>query len=307
MAELPVVLPLVTLLVFAGVGLLVFAGLQALGERERVGRRVKALSSVGRAGPLDVAGPQEPWFAIDPARLGLDTRAQRTLRAALIRAGFFGPASVSAYAVIRVALLAGFPLIGFLMAPLAFGSGALPGRVVLALLLFAVGYYLPKAAISRLQQRLEGEYRLIFPDFLDMLVVCVNAGLSLEAALDRTARELGEGAVAFRANLDLMAGEMRAGKSTSDALKSLSERLGLPEARAFVALLQQTIELGTDVAQALTTFSDEMRDKRMSSAEEKAAALPPKLTIPLGLFIFPVVLIAVLAPAVLKVMGAFGR
>ena len=100
---------------------------------------------------------------------------------------------------------------------------------------------------------------------------------------------------------------MRAGKSTTEALKALADRLGLREARSFAALLHQTLELGTDVAQALTTFSDEMRDKRMSRAEEKAAALPPKLTLPLGLFIFPVVLIAVLAPAVIKVMRIVGH
>ena len=296
-------LPLITLMVFLSVGLMVFAGLQALGQRERVARRVNALA-VAASGAENA---EQPRFVVDPARLGLDARAQRTLRAELIRAGFFGPSAVPAYAAIRLALLVGCPVAGTLLAPLAFGSGALPGRFVLALVLLAIGYYLPKAAVSRLQGRLEEAYRLIFPDFLDMMVVCVNAGLSLEAALDRAGRELDVQAVAFRANLELMGGEMRAGKSTSDALKSLSDRLGLPEARAFVALLQQTIALGTDVAQALTTFSDEMRDKRMASAEEKAAALPPKLTIPLGLFIFPVVLIAVLAPAVLKVMGAFGH
>jgi tight adherence protein C len=99
-----------------------------------------------------------------------------------------------------------------------------------------------------------------------------------------------------------MADEMRAGKSTGEALRALADRLCLREAASFAGLLQQTIELGTDLTQALTVFSDEMRDKRMARAEEKAAALPPKLTLPLGLFIFPVVLIAVLAPAVLRIM-----
>jgi len=100
---------------------------------------------------------------------------------------------------------------------------------------------------------------------------------------------------------------MRAGKTTAEALRDLAERLGLPEARALATLLQQSIELGTDVATALSTFSDEMRDKRMARAEEKAAALPPKLTFPLAAFIFPVVLMVVLAPVVLKIVKAAGN
>ncbi len=80
----------------------------------------------------------------------------------------------------------------------------------------------------------------------------------------------------FRANLDLMGNEMRAGKSTGEALKALADRLSIREAGAFAGLLQQTIELGTDLTQALTVFSDEMRDRRMSSAEERAAAALPR-------------------------------
>ena len=244
------------------------------------------------------AGPR-----IDAARLGLDAAAQRKLRPALQRAGFFGPEALATYAGARLALLAGLPMLA-----LAATIGAPPNvgiaeRAAVTVVTMAIAYYLPKAYLSRRQRLLEAAYRLSFPDFLDMLVVCINAGLSLEAALDRAGREIGRGNPAFAANLDLMASEMRAGKSTGEALQSLADRLGLPEACSFAALLKQTIELGTDVAQALTTFAEEMRSRRLANAEEKAAALPPKLTIPLGLFIFPVVLIAVLAPAVLRILA----
>ncbi|MFD0934181.1 type II secretion system F family protein, partial [Methylobacterium trifolii] len=244
------------------------------------------------------------WLDIDPARLGIDRAAQRTLQAALIRAGFFAPSAVAAYAVIRLALLAVLPLGGLALSFVAFPAVGPLERGVLTLVLLAIAIVIPRASLSRRQRALEGKYRLTFPDFIDMLVICINAGLSLEAALDRGARELGDADWELRANLALMSGEMRAGKSTGDALKALADRLGLAEARSFAALLHQTLELGTDIVQALTTFSDEMRDKRMARAEEKAAALPPKLTLPLGLFIFPVVLIAVLAPAVLRIMNA---
>lgn len=297
---------LISVLVFSSAALLALAVSRTVLRRERLRRRYGSLSAPGGT-LLDAEEGEPSWITIDPARFGIDRAGQRRLRAELIGAGFFGPSSVPGFLLIRLALLVAVPVGGMLVLPLLPGSWGMTERVALAAVLVAIAYYLPRAYLSRRRRRLEGKYRLVFPDFLDMLVVCINAGLSLDAALDRAAREVDEDNAEFRANLDLMAGEMRAGKGTPLALRSLADRLGLREARSFAALLQQTVELGTDVAQALTTFSDEMRDRRMSSAEEKAAALPPKLTLPLGLFIFPVVLIVVLAPAVLRVLTVAGR
>ncbi len=300
-----VILSVVSTLVFASAMLLVLWGMGAVDRRERVRRRHKALvAQEGGGAPLDSAPSAS---ALDPARLGLGPDAQRAIRPELIQAGFFGVSAVTVYAAARLALLVALPVVGSAVVPAFGGTWGVTERIALALAMAAIAYVLPRVYLSRRRRRLEREYWQTFPDFIDMLVVCINSGLSLEAALDRAARELGESDQAFRANLDLMAGEMRAGKSTPDALRALADRLGLREARSFAALLRQTIELGTDVARALTTFSDEMRDKRMSRAEETAAALPPKLTLPLGLFIFPVVLIAILAPAVLKVLSVVGR
>jgi tight adherence protein C len=96
---------------------------------------------------------------------------------------------------------------------------------------------------------------------------------------------------------------MRAGRSTIDALNSLADRLDLDEARSFVLVLRQSVELGSDVAEALRIFSDEMRDKRMMRAEESANKLPVKMVAPLGLFIFPVILMVVMLPLALRVMA----
>ena len=295
---------LITLLVF-GCGALLFASAtRALADRERVRRRYGALTIPdGGVLPEREGGA---WLDLDPARLGLDADAQRAIRTELVRAGYFDPGAVGVFAALRIALLVLLPAAGAALA-VALGIGGVTERTLLVLALVAVAYALPRAVLARRQRTLTARYRLLFPDYLDMLVVCINAGLGLEAALDRAGRELSADEAEFRTNLDLMAGEMRAGKGTGEALKACAERLGLREARSFAGLLQQTIELGTDVAQALATFSDEMRDKRMSTAEERAAALPPKLTLPLGLFIFPVVLIVVLAPAVLKVASVIGR
>jgi len=102
----------------------------------------------------------------------------------------------------------------------------------------------------------------------------------------------------------MMGAEMRAGRSTIDALNSLADRLDLDEARSFVLVLRQSVELGSDVAESLRVFSDEMRDKRVIRAEESANKLPVKMVVPLGLFIFPVILMVVMLPLALRVMAA---
>lgn len=292
--------------VFVSVGSLAYAVAQAAGRHRRIRRRHGLLveAAAGLA-PGDLPAGARPW--IDPARFGLDARALRAVRSELLRAGLFGSDAPGNYMAVRLALLVALPVFGVLVIPVLFGVWGILERAVLALVLLAVAYALPKAYVSRRRRRLEADYELTFPNFVDMLVVCVNAGLGLEASLVRAGRELGDDDRAFRGHLDMMLHETRAGKSLPDALAAFADRLGIREAASFAGLLSQTIELGTDLAAALTTFADEMRDKRMSKAEEKAAALPPKLTLPLGLFIFPVVLVTILAPAVLKVMGVLGR
>ncbi len=296
MAEL-----LVMILVFAAGTFLALGAQRLVAQRDRVRRRFGALTL--RGAPVAPAGRRP---LLDVNRLGLDGEAQRSLRIALVHAGYFDASAVATYTLARLALLVALPLLG-----LGLGAVVLPvfgatEKAALAAVLLAVAYVLPQSWLSRRRRTLEVRYRLTFPDFIDMLVVCINAGLSLEAALARAAVEM-RGDREFRANLDLMGNEMRAGKSTGEALKALADRLSIREAGAFAGLLQQTIELGTDLTQALTVFSDEMRDRRMSSAEERAAALPPKLTLPLGLLIFPVVLIVVLAPALMRITHVIGR
>src|SRR5438046_3527886 len=105
-------------------------------------------------------------------------------------------------------------------------------------------------------------------------------------------------------NIISLGSEMRAGRTLSDALESFAERLGLDEARSFVSMLRQSIELGTDVGTALRVYSDEMRDRRLMRAEERANQLPVKMVLPLGLFIFPVILATVMIPVILRLMSA---
>jgi tight adherence protein C len=174
------------------------------------------------------------------------------------------------------------------------------GLVAILMLLGVAG---PDAYLARRRGKLHVGFRIAFPDMVDLLVVCIDAGLSLEAALDRISSEVTRQNRHLGANLQIMGAEMRAGRSTIDALSSLADRLGLEEARSLAAMLRQSIELGTDVGDALRVFSEEMRDRRLLRAEERANQLPVKMIGPLGLFIFPVILGIAMVPVIIRLLA----
>jgi tight adherence protein C len=138
-----------------------------------------------------------------------------------------------------------------------------------------------------------------------LLVVCADAGLSMEAALDRVGRELADSYPSLGANIHMATLEIRAGRSLSEALEHLGDRLGLEEARSFAMLLQQSEELGASMTEALRVYSDDMRHKRLSRAEEKAYSLPAKLSVPLILCVFPVLIIVIMLPAYVRMKTGF--
>ena len=144
------------------------------------------------------------------------------------------------------------------------------------------------------------EHRIGFPDFMDLLVVCADSGLSMEAALDRVGRELGDSYPSLCTNLHMANLEIRAGRSMTEALEHLGDRLGLEEARSFATLIQQSAELGSSITDALRVYSDDMRHKRLSLAEEKAYSLPAKLAIPMMVCIFPVLFVVILLPVAVR-------
>jgi tight adherence protein C len=135
---------------------------------------------------------------------------------------------------------------------------------------------------------------------MDLLVVCAEAGLSMEAALDRVGRELSVSYPSLAANIYMTILELRAGRTLSEALENLGDRLGLKEARSFATLLQQSEELGASLTDALRVYSDDMRHQRLSRAEEKAYSLPAKLSVPLTLCVFPVVVLVIMLPVYVR-------
>ena len=167
---------------------------------------------------------------------------------------------------------------------------------------YVVGYLAPSFYLDRRIAKKRLEHMAGFPDFMDLLVVCADAGLSMEASLDRVGRELGDSYPSLAANIHMANLEIRAGRTMSEALEHLGDRLGLDEARSFATLIQQSDELGSSIGDALRVYSDDMRHKRLSRAEEKAYALPAKLSVPMMVCIFPTLFVVILLPVIVRMV-----
>ena len=221
----------------------------------------------------------------------------KVLRRRLMSAGYYDPRAVAYFFLCRTVLAIVLATLVFLFAPTAPGSPVLwmftgVGGVA--------GYLGPSLYLDNRIKARQDEHQQGFPDFLDLLVVCADAGLSMEASLDRVGRELGDSYPSLTANIHMANLEIRAGRTMSEALEHLGDRLGLEEARSFATLIQQSEELGSSITEALRVYSDDMRHKRLSRAEEKAYSLPAKLSVPMMVCIFPVIFVVILLPVAVR-------
>jgi tight adherence protein C len=293
----------VMLLVFGATAGFFYVAGQLLKARLRLQQRA-AGSRSGTSAPSALLENMNAIVSnyFDEKRFGLQGTVRGKLRRDLVRAGYFRVDAVNYYIFVKLAVVVVVPFVAYLAAEaLLFNRTALI-KLSVVVIATAVAILGPDAYIARRQRVLTERYRVTFPDLLDLMVVCVDAGLSLEAAFDRVSNEIAKRNRELGLNLLLFAAETRAGRATTEALKALADRLGFDEARAFVATLDQSIELGTDIGDAMRIFSDEMRDKRLFRAEERANQLPVKMVLPLGLFIFPVILGVVMLPVILRLL-----
>jgi len=298
---------LIPALCFGAVAAAVFL----LGQQYSTYARVQRRLPVPLRSDLPEARPPEGFAAFlvhhfDEKRFGLDGAARERLRRELLKAGFFAPYAINYYVFVRIFGVIVAPLMAYLLSGFVADMPPL-ARIALVALAALIAIAGPDAYLSRRQRVLARRYRQIFPDMLDLLVVCVDAGLSLEAAFDRVRGEIAKQSGELGRNLDMMGAEMRAGRSLIEALESLADRMGLDETKSFVTLLRQSVELGSDIGDALRVFSDDMRDKRLLRAEEAANKLSVKIVLPLGLFIFPVVLMVIMLPVVVRLMDVLGK
>jgi tight adherence protein C len=242
----------------------------------------------------------------DEKKFGIEGQLRTKLRRDLIRAGYFSDQAIPLYIFARICVVLVLPLIVYILIQVFFSNINFYMSLAVVAVAAVIAVLGPDAYIARRQRLLQQEYRLVFPDLIDMLVVCTDAGLSLDAAFARINPEVSKQSRAMGTNLTFLGAETRAGRGTADALSTFADRLNIDEVRAFVILLRQSLELGTDIGDALRVFSDEMRTKRMLRAEETANKLPVKMVIPLGAFIFPVILILVLLPVILRLIAVAG-
>jgi tight adherence protein C len=200
--------------------------------------------------------------------------------------------------VLCAVLLSALVFFGVLVAD----TKLMPLHILLILLVVAaVGFYLPEVILDlRIRWRKEQIVRG-FPDALDLLVVCVEAGMGIDAAINRVAEEIRLSSPVLSDEFRLLNLELRAGKSRADALRNLGARTDVEEVRSFATLLIQTDRFGTSVAQALRVHSDAMRIQRYHRAEELAAKLPVKLMFPLIMFIFPAIFVVIVGPAAIQI------
>lgn len=305
--------PMLVASVFGFVFLALVTIMQVAQARQDVRRRAVAFNPASGTRPQSGAGTAasvadqatELLFSVEKGLSATSEAGVSKLRGELIRAGFFGKRAVFWYYVARLVVGGAQALMSFALlqqfSPETSAIGVLAWTAAAA----CSGMMMPSFVVSRRQKTMVQQCRNGFPNFLDLLVVCSEAGLTPRAGIERVSRELTATHPFLGANLFLMCLELRAGRPLAEAVESLGKRVRIDEIRSLGSLLQQTEELGTNLSSALRVFSEEMRARRLLRAEERAHALPVKLVLPLALFVFPVMLIVALLPLFVRIHKAF--
>jgi len=225
-----------------------------------------------------------------------------TLRRRLIAAGYMSPDAPKLFTFFRLVLTFTLPAI-FVLTSLGNPEPPTPLTLYMVASILAVfGLYMPNLYISAKASRRQEAIIHGFPDGLDLMLVCVEAGLGLEAAMDRVGRELAVSHPLVSAALGKVVLELRAGRSRQDALRRMADDVDVDEIRSFATLLIQSDQLGSSIGQTLRVYAAEMREKRRMRAEEKAHRLPVLLSVPLVACMLPVMIGVLMLPAVVRVV-----
>lgn len=227
-----------------------------------------------------------------------------TLRKRLIQGGFVAPAAAAYFWGIRTAAGAGGAMLSLTIVPILGAPGNL--ALLAAVATGIAGWIVPSFALDSRVRARQKEIRLALPDALDLLVVCVEAGLGLNQAILRVSDEIRNISVRLSEEFGLVNAQIRAGTPREDALRALGDRSGVDDLRSLTAMLIQSDRFGTSLAQALRIQSDTLRTKRRQRAEEAAAKTAIKMLFPLVVFIFPSLFVVILGPAIIQIMAAMG-
>jgi tight adherence protein C len=224
----------------------------------------------------------------------------------LHHAGYRSSTALQLFYFVKTLLIIVLPL-GVLVASRFIPAMASKNVITYALVAAAIGMFGTNFALHYVVRKRKRALSNGFPDALDLLVVCVESGLGLSAAIQRVADELSVSHPELASELSLVNAEIRVGVQREQALRNFADRTGLEDIRGLVGLLVQTMRFGTGVADALRVYSEEFRDKRTQKAEELAAKMGTKLVFPLIFFMFPLFFIVAVGPAVLRIIEAFSK
>ena len=229
-----------------------------------------------------------------------DVETMTASRLKMLRAGYANKNAVRMFHFAQFALGIGLLAAGVIYTLVVSQHGAVSTqfKVLATIVPGAAGYYLPQYWVQRRLQERQQQIVSGFPDALDLMLVCVEAGQSLDQSINRMAKETRAGYPALADELEMVSHQVKAGKERVQVLKDMSERINLPDVSSFVTTLVQSAVYGTSIAEALRVYSAEMRDKRVMRAEEKANTLPTKLTLGTMMFTVPPLMIILIGPSV---------
>ena len=301
---------LIPLLVFGGIVAAIWAFLSMISNRNS--QALDRLSRLSR--PASLAEIEDPTKAHKGKFQGLTDAMksvskplmpqteyeQNALKTKLANAGFRSEAATMVYSGIRIVCLAVF----FLVALAVFVPGRPVGvkMVSFVVLTTAAGFYLPSIILWYLRSKRQEDIFLSLPDALDLMVVCVESGLGLDAAMRKVCEELGAHAKVISEEFSLANFQLQMGRPRREVLHDLGVRTGVDDVKSLAAILIQADRFGSSIAQALRVQSDSMRTRRKQIAEEKAAKTAVQLLFPLILFIFPGIFVVLVGPAAINIM-----
>ena len=311
-AENNILRTLLLFLLFAMVTVSVYFIGQAFGIRQLARQRLlqptTQTSGTASLSSLRSESIESAWLklvnSVEKKGLSLVDTKDAALRQKLIAAGYAAPYAPRVYTLIRLVLVIALPILALTFF-LATGSNPSMLKLYLSLMLAAaMGLYMPSLFIRARAGRRQQALINAFPDALDLMLVCVEAGLGLEAAFSRVGMEMTSSHPLLSEQFGGVVLELRAGRSHEDALRRMADRAGADDIRAFATLLIQSTKLGSSIAQTLRVYSAEMREKRRLRAEEKAHRLPVLISIPLVACMLPTMIGVLMLPAAIRVVRA---
>jgi tight adherence protein C len=274
--------------------------------RARLGGPTAQSGELIRTGSLRSSASESAWAKlvdkVEKSGLSLTDSRDQQLRERLVAAGFSAPYAPRVYTLVRLLLTVSLPVILLTAQWLIGSTPGLMGMYLVGMVAALAGLYLPTLFIRAKADRRQRGLINGFPDALDLMLVCVEAGQGLEAAFNRVGQEVVHSHPLIAEQFSTVVLELRAGRSREDALRRLADRAGVDEIRAFATLLIQSTKLGSSIAQTLRIYSAEMREKRRMRAEEKAHRLPVLLSVPLVACMLPVIIGVLMLPAVIRVI-----